>query len=36
MDLQEVGRGRGDWIELVQDRGRRRALMSTVRDFGVP
>jgi hypothetical protein len=22
VDLQEVGRGRGDWMELAQDRGR--------------
>jgi hypothetical protein len=22
MDLQEVGRGRGDWMELTQDRDR--------------
>ena len=35
MDLQEVGRGRGDWIELVQDRDRWRALVGTVRDFRV-
>jgi hypothetical protein len=26
MDLQEVGRGRGDWMELAQDRVRWRAL----------
>jgi hypothetical protein len=31
MDLQEVGRGRGDWMELAQDRDRWRALMGTVR-----
>jgi hypothetical protein len=36
MDLQEVGRGRGDWMELGQDRGRWRALVDTVRDFRVP
>ena len=35
MDLQEVG-GRGDWMELAQDRDRLRALMATVRDFRVP
>ena len=36
MDLQEVGRGRGDWMELAQDRNRCRALAGTVRDFRVP
>ena len=36
MDLQEVGRGCGDWIELAQDRDRWRVLVSTVMNFGVP
>ena len=36
MDLQEVGGGRGDWMELAQDRDRLRALVGTVRDFRVP
>ena len=36
MDLQEVGGSRGDWMELAQDRDRWRALVGTVRDFGVP
>jgi hypothetical protein len=35
MDLQEVGGGRGDWMELAQDRNRRRALVGTVREFRV-
>jgi hypothetical protein len=36
MNLQEVGWGRGDWMELAQDRDRWRALVGTVRDFRVP
>ena len=36
MDLQEVGGSCGDWIELVQDRDRWRALVSTVRNLRVP
>jgi hypothetical protein len=36
MDLQEVRRVRGDWMELAQDRDRWRALVGTVRDFRVP
>ena len=35
MDLQEVG-GRGDWMELAQDRDRLRALVGTARNFRVP
>jgi hypothetical protein len=38
MDLQEVGGrgGRGDWMELAQDRDRWQALVGTVRAFWVP
>ena len=35
MDLQEVGGGCGDWMELAQDRERWRALVSTVMNFRV-
>jgi len=35
MDLREVG-GVGDWMELSQDRDRRRALVNTVMNFQVP
>jgi hypothetical protein len=36
MDSQEVGGGRGDWMELAQDRDRWRALVSTVTNLRVP
>jgi hypothetical protein len=36
MDLEEVGGSCGDWMELAQDRGRWRALVSTVMNFRVP
>jgi len=36
MDLQEVGGGCGDWIELAQDRDRWWALVSTVMNLWVP
>ena len=36
MDLQEVGGGRADWMELAQNRDGWRALVGTVRNFRAP
>ena len=36
MDLEEVGRGCGDWMELAKDRDRWLALVSTVMNLRVP
>jgi hypothetical protein len=36
LDLQEVGGGRMDWIEVAQDRGRWRALVNGEMNLRVP
>ena len=36
MDLEEVRRGYGDWMEFAQDRDRWRALVRTVMNLRVP
>ena len=36
MNLQEVRRGCGDWMELTQDRDKWQALVGTVMNFRVP
>jgi hypothetical protein len=36
INLQEVGGGCGDWMELAQDRDRWRELVGTLRNYRVP
>ena len=36
MDVQELGRGYGDWMEVARDRDRWRGFLSTLMNFGVP
>ena len=36
MDLEEMGRGCRDWMELAQDTDRWRSLVSRVMNFRVP
>jgi hypothetical protein len=36
IDLREIGRGGGDWIDLTQDRDKWRAHVNTVMNLRVP
>jgi hypothetical protein len=36
MNVQKVGGGRRDWMQLAQDRDRWRAIVNTVKNLRVP
>jgi hypothetical protein len=36
LDVQDVGGGRVDWMELAHDKDRWRAVVSTVKNLRVP
>jgi hypothetical protein len=36
MDLREIGRDGGDWMDMAQDRDQWRALVNTVLNLRVP
>jgi hypothetical protein len=36
VDIQEVGEGRGNWMEIAQDKDGWRAIVSTVKNIRIP